>query len=217
MIAVMKKVVGKHWLVGAVLTVSGIGFQPQQAAADPPFYSLPDGNSHGFCLDDSVLAGVEANIRATNARTEQDVPGYNAIEDERPCDLTGEYQVDARWFQGYAGGYRGTAVCAKPSNTPGICDRYHMVIDTNVIEDNGGPFLTNRFKTVCHENGHSMGLEHYNNGVYTIEDADPQYAQDPQNHDPHHDCQISGRVEADQDRWRYHNHHHQVHIDASFP
>lgn len=174
--------------------------------------ATPGPNPHTYCFGNTSDTNFRSWVDNSNYTTEQN----SQLDTTRvsSCDRSGSLQTNVEWIVGGAGGSRGIADCVAPVPQNGACARVVVTIDLTVIASNdpyGGGYEQNVRKTICHENGHTMGLTHYKNDGYTIDDADPEHVGGTQ----HNDCLISGAVDG-QDIWRVYNHHHKDHINANF-
>lgn len=94
----------------------------------------------------------------------------------------------------------------------GQCDWGRAELNLNAISTDAeysqaGSFENNVAKTICHENGHSMGPSHYKVGSVGGPYWDPPAGQ--------HDYMISGHVNND-GTWRVYSSHNKSRINSNF-
>ncbi|ACZ86039.1 hypothetical protein [Streptosporangium roseum] len=149
----------------AIVTTTVTTITP--AAADLwPFDGIPpDKSTHSYCYTTSVQADLKSYIPGAmnylaNATTIPGVPFHS------PCETTnsssdGTPATDVAWFDVWVEGSFGQAVCKVwTASDPDVCDQRHARINGNVIRASGDPH--HQFiKTVCHELGHTAGIDHY--------------------------------------------------------
>jgi hypothetical protein len=181
--------------VGVVVGVGAVVATAPGVAADPQFDD-PDANPHAYCFG--------ANMDTW----ERDEVHDQMLWNDNNTDVVRKWDSVCNWSSGamtdmhvmdtdLPGNLRGRTVCtARHEN--GECDRFDVEIDTGFIAQQVEPHLyaANVRKTICHEIGHAMSLDHYSKNA---DGSSPVYGQ--------HDCMISGPV-SDHPTWRTLGPHH---------
>lgn len=207
-------------IAGAALVFTASSVAAQSAASADPDNDTNESqagvgpqagpNLHTYCFGNAVGATFENWVHDTNNVTSANSDFSDGFSSY--CDRSGSIQTDVEWLVGSAMGSRGLTDCVAPSPQNGDCDRAIVIVDQLVIAQNSPDhYINNVRKTICHENGHTMGLTHYKNNGFTLDDADPEHRGGTQ----HNDCMASGGVNDD-GIWRVFNHHHKAHINDNF-
>ncbi|MFI6393703.1 hypothetical protein [Nonomuraea sp. NPDC050540] len=199
----------------AILAGAGIlAILPTSSAyADPwPFDGIPpDKSNHSYCYTTSVDAQLKSYTPgAMNYLA--DATTIPAVTLHTPCDTQnsngdGSPATDVAWFKIWVDGSYGEAPCKiRTASDNSICDQRFAKINSSTI--NAAPNPHNQFiKTVCHELGHTAGLDHYSPLA--------QFPEFPGASGQPQDCMASGEVNAIANRynpaaswiWTYNQHH----------
>jgi len=174
------------------------------AAADPyPAIAYPDkGDYHSFCF-----TSVFANIPALLSRARYTMDNNDGVEAqtvvntlEQACGAATDvkYAVDNNLGTGV---YGYTACTAWNANY--YCDQFVVRINWSYIQQVASDAGFQARKTLCHETGHTLGVDHY----------DPPYTPSP---DSYNSCMISGLWDSGAAWTRTYGQHHKNHINAWF-
>lgn len=156
----------------------------------------PDRGSHTYCYG----AGFTWTGTADGAM------GW--LEEQTLVDTTFHSScttsTDVRWHLEPIEGAFGMAFCFQRTDNQAYCDRYKLVLNSELIVDAAHP-SSQRRKTACHELGHTVGVRHY------FEDDFPGA-------DTSHSCLRSGPVPTADQAWhtRFGPHHRLYHINPHF-
>jgi len=131
-----------------------------------PFDGIPpDKSTHSYCYTTSVTAEVKSYIPgAMNyLNTATNITG---VPFHSPCETTnsssdGTPATDVAWFVVWVENAYGQAECkVRTASDPNVCDQRHTRINSSMIKTSSNAH--HQFiKTVCHELGHTAGVDHY--------------------------------------------------------
>ncbi len=171
-----------------------------------------DGVVHRYCFVSGFNPVAIDNVQLTNETTD----AWSDM-DAQPefCDVFVAPVTDVVWDTtvDLPNGWRGLWDCRQyHSSWPPFttCDGGLANMDIAEVLDgpfpDGGTFENNLTALACHENGHSMGFQHYK-GTGGLQSPP----------DDEHDCMYSGGVN-NAGHWRvYSDHHKNQHINPQFP
>ena len=188
---------------GAALALGALVLAGEGTAAADPSWSDPDGNPHSWCRGANMAQWEVDRVHAQMLWNEQNTDMNRSFDD--PCDFSSPMtDMHVMNVDLPAAGVRGEASCTAWHGW-WECDRYDVKYDKGEIlqqaQDFSVPFRPNLAKTLCHEIGHTLSLEHY-------EKASPPEGQ--------HDCMISGVVN-DNPAWQtIGEHHRNDHVNNQF-
>ncbi len=190
----------------ALLTTPAATLIPQSPAiadTDDPI-GTPDDNPHSYCwganLDNFEKGEINDQMLWTENNTDV-VKHWDSTCAFGSGDKTDMHMMDVNIPEL---GVRGQAFCTS-HNLSGSCNRFDVQLDTGEIGAQGGPYTANVRKTICHEIGHTLGLDHYSKNPDWSSPVEGQ-----------HDCMISGAT-SDNVTWRtYGEHHINDHINPEF-
>nr|WP_152992322.1 hypothetical protein [Nonomuraea pusilla] len=185
------------------------------AAADLwPFDGIPpDKSTHSYCYTSSVTTGLKSYIPGAMNYLDSatNIPG---VPFHSPCETTnsetdGTPATDVAWFEVWVTDAYGEVECkVRTASNPNVCDQNHTRINSSMIKTSSNAHQQ-YIKTVCHELGHTTGLNHY--GPLLSPPEPPGAFGQPQ------DCMASGDVTRIGDvtgTWTHtYNPHHIGHIN----
>ncbi|WP_146607684.1 hypothetical protein [Spongiactinospora gelatinilytica] len=149
------------------------------ASADPwPFDDIfPDKSTHSYCYTSSVGSGLKSYIPGAmnylaSATTIPGVP-LHATCDTKPSDVDGDPATDVAWFDIWVNVGYGEAPCrVRTASNSNHCDQRFAKINTELIDSEADPHHQ-YIKTVCHELGHTAGMDHYSPFLPSLPDIPP--------------------------------------------
>ena len=194
----------RRWLRLSVgLTVLGVLLAPHQALADPyPVDGGPDGGKHRFCLDKKHKMAKPVRQRAVRPMARADAQTHASVKRQTSCGP----HSDVRFQQRYIGAdIYGYSPCARRAAGGVRCDARQVRIYWAEIKRDANYPKRQARKTLCHEVGHTLGLNHYRSWV-----ANPDGYWAP------HSCMISGIHDHGDARSRSFGAHHVAHINRRF-
>ncbi|MFG1755706.1 hypothetical protein [Streptosporangium sandarakinum] len=196
-------------LVVGITTIIGVAGAAPAAADQWPFDGIPpDKSTHSYCYTSSVDSTLKSYIPGAmnylaDATTIPGVP-LHATCDTKNSNEDGDPATDVAWFNIWIDDAYGEAPCrVRTASDSSICDQRFAKINGSMIK--AGPDAHHQYiKTVCHELGHTAGLDHYSPLVSPPEP--PGAFGQPQ------DCMASGEVTrignpAGSWTWTYNQHH----------
>jgi hypothetical protein len=176
------------------------GGAPASADGYPAVWYPDKGTYHSFCFS---LAFAQHSGLVSRARYSMDnndgVEAQTVVNTlEQSCQSATDVVFRLRDLGGAVGGATG---CLR-FNANGYCDSWSVDIDWEAIKQHATNDGYQARKTLCHEIGHTLGLQHYAAG------ASPDGAVNS--------CMISGVWDSGAAWTRTYGDHHRRHIDSWF-
>lgn len=159
-------------LVGAAVAVGVQIGGATEVLADPQ-WDDPDGNPHSWCSGSNMDGWEQFEVNDQMVWNDAN-SDMNRLYDPPPCDWSAGAMTDMHVMDfGLEGDLRGLTVCTG-RHWYGECDRFDVMIDTGFIAQQVSPelYAANVRKTICHEIGHAMSLDHY---VKNADGSSPVY------------------------------------------
>lgn len=169
--------------------------RPAQADAWPALLRPPDRGDHSYCFSTSAPMN---NVLHDRAEMSMDtVEAQTVVHTVRRSSCGAS--TDVTFKQTYLGeGVFGNTSCLA-LNSNNYCDRHRVRISWSEIQLQATRDNYQARKTLCHETGHTLGLDHYRID-YSRSDR--------------HDCMRSGVYDSGSETYQTYSNHHVGHVNS---